>query len=311
MSSANEMSFAEIYAILFLTLWAIKAIFNHYIKPLPITILRLFGWLLRLSGRTLLLAFKFLFSLWQKLPPLSTIYGDARLATAADCKDLISSDGIHLGYFDNQRIGYSGQQHLITIAPTGTGKGTTAIIPTMLDYDSSAIVIDPKGQVAAVTGQWRQDMGHEVHYINPFGLHGLPDSGFNPLVALNPQSPDFASATATLAEALIFADGSTDSHWTDSARNLVECLIMWSCFTEKSPTLRKALTPLGWSSEEIKDLMTEINSHDYQPMTYLAGRFMSAELVSRRPRMRTMTFLEPAAFWSSVPRHSAVGNGLF
>ncbi len=32
--------------------------------------------------------------------------------------------------------------HVVTVAPTGTGKGVACVIPTLLEYDGSAIVID-------------------------------------------------------------------------------------------------------------------------------------------------------------------------
>lgn len=306
-SSSQGMSFGEVYIILFVVLFAIRALFNHYIKPLPITIVRLMGGMIRLTSRAFSGAFRLMMSKKTAPPPLSTIHGDARCATAAECRDLLSQEGVHLGYLNNQRLGYSGEQHLITIAPTGTGKGATAIIPTLLDYDSSAIVIDPKGQAAAVTGQWRKDIGQAVYFINPFGLHGLPDSGFNPLAGLDPQAPNFAAAVAALADALIIHDGGS-THWTDSARSLVKCLVMWACLTEHNPTLPLALTPLGWSFGAFQKLMLDIHAHPYQPMAHLAGRFTGDEFkdapgIVSTALTQTEIFLEPLAA-ASLSRHA-------
>lgn len=50
---------------------------------------------------------------------------------ASEIKDLMKG-GVHLGYFQGQRLGYSGEQHLITSAPGRTEKGATVIIPTLL-----------------------------------------------------------------------------------------------------------------------------------------------------------------------------------
>lgn len=241
------------------------------------------------------------------LIPLSDVHGDARFAKAEECADLLRG-GVHLGYCGGKRLGYSGDQHLITIAPTGTGKGATAIIPTLLDYDASCIVIDPKGQAAAVTARARREMGHTVHFINPFGEHGLPDSGFNPLAGLDHQAPNFAAAVAALADALITPDDHGSAHWSDSARSLVKCLVMWTCIKEENPTLPTALTPLGWSLEKFRELMLEINNHSYRPMAHLAGRFTGDEYkdapgIISTAVTQTEIFLEPLAA-ASLSRHS-------
>src|SRR5262245_47095871 len=40
---------------------------------------------------------------------------------------------------------YAEDRHLVTIAPTGAGKGRGVIIPNLLRFEGSVIVIDPKG----------------------------------------------------------------------------------------------------------------------------------------------------------------------
>ena len=49
--------------------------------------------------------------------------------------------------------------HLLTVAPTGAGKGVGCIIPALLHYDGPAIVIDPKGENAAITTRRRSEGG--------------------------------------------------------------------------------------------------------------------------------------------------------
>jgi type IV secretion system protein VirD4 len=63
---------------------------------------------------------------------------------------------------------YHGDSHLMTIAPTGSGKGRGLIIPTLLSYPGSVVVIDPKGENYAVTARRRREMGHEVVVLDPF-----------------------------------------------------------------------------------------------------------------------------------------------
>ena len=70
--------------------------------------------------------------------------------------------------------------HLMTIAPTGKGKGRNAIIPTLLTYDGPVVVIDPKGEAAAITAKRRKKFG-EVVVLDPFQLTTKTPDAFNPI----------------------------------------------------------------------------------------------------------------------------------
>lgn len=141
--------------------------------------------------------------------------------------------GIVLGrYYDEaaeragNRLAYLGERHLLLFGPTGTGKGTRFLIPNLLSIkDRSIIVIDPKGELAAVTADFRRTVG-DVVMLNPFNVLGLGSAGFNPLAALKPDSPNFYDDAAALGEALIKLEGK-DPHWSASAQGLLVGLIMW------------------------------------------------------------------------------------
>jgi type IV secretion system protein VirD4 len=101
--------------------------------------------------------------------------------------------GIRLGHSceSGEVSRYDGPGHLITVAPTRTGKGRDIIIPALLDWPYSAAVVDPKGELAAVTSEQRGRIG-EVRYVDPYGL--LTESGHavGPVFTL---FPDGASAS--------------------------------------------------------------------------------------------------------------------
>ena len=60
-----------------------------------------------------------------------------------------------------------GEGHLMTIGPTGSGKTTQTIIPAVLRYPGPLIVVDPKGEIEAVTRPRRERLGHPVWSIRP------------------------------------------------------------------------------------------------------------------------------------------------
>jgi type IV secretion system protein VirD4 len=137
--------------------------------------------------------------------------------------------------------------HIVTIAPTGSGKGRDILIPALLDEtmrDLSCLVVDPKGQLAAVTGPEAARMGKRVIMLNPFkiwpecigpgaerfrGLENLCDfeAAYNPLATLDPASDAFVPDAEAFAQAIVYQEHEGD-HWTDSARDLVTGLILYA-----------------------------------------------------------------------------------
>ena len=89
---------------------------------------------------------------------------------------------------------YAGPAHLLTIAPTRTGKGVGTIIPNLLDYAGPVVCIDPKGENARITARHRGNFG-PVHVLDPFGVTGLPGAAFNPLDRIDPKRQRSACQT--------------------------------------------------------------------------------------------------------------------
>jgi len=62
-----------------------------------------------------------------------------------------------------------GDKHLVTFAPTGSGKGVGVIIPNLLHYSGPVITIDPKGENFAVTASYRKNkLGQKIVLLDPF-----------------------------------------------------------------------------------------------------------------------------------------------
>src|SRR5271170_6113053 len=169
-----------------------------------------------------------------------------------------AAGGITLGrHYDDltkhigKKIPYQGERHLILFGPNGTGKGTRFLIPNLLTIrDRSIVVIDPKGELAAVTADYRRTVG-DVVMLNPFDVLGLGSAGFNPLALLDPKSPNFYDDAAALGEALIKIEGK-DPHWGESAQGLMVALIMW----EKMQRGDDA------NLENVRTLLTQADEYD-------------------------------------------------
>lgn len=146
---------------------------------------------------------------------------------------------IFLGVCDGHPIGILDNRHLLTIAGSRAGKGTSAILPNLLRYLGSVLVIDPKGENATETAERRGHgrgipaggLGHDVHVIDPFGVAEVDAdyrSGFNPLADLDPEADDFIDECDAIADALVVPEpGKENDHWTASARLILRGVITW------------------------------------------------------------------------------------
>uniref|UniRef100_UPI001ABC964C type IV secretory system conjugative DNA transfer family protein n=2 Tax=Pseudomonadota TaxID=1224 RepID=UPI001ABC964C len=117
--------------------------------------------------------------------------------------------------------------HVVTVAPTGSGKGIGAVIPNLLDYPGSALVLDVKGENAAVTARARRALGQAVYSVDPFAVNGDGGAAFNVLDRLDVWNPDCVSESAILADALVIAESKGDAvHFDESAKNFLQGLML-------------------------------------------------------------------------------------
>ncbi|QVQ38710.1 type IV secretory system conjugative DNA transfer family protein (plasmid) [Pseudochrobactrum algeriensis] len=173
-------------------------------------------------------------------------HGSARFATKKEVAPLTRTDtGLLIGRdgLSKKLLRYDGPAHLLTMAPTRTGKGVGTIIPNLLTADRSVICIDPKGENARIAGRARQQFG-PVHILDPFGVTGQPSAAFNPLDQLDPAGLDVAEDASTLADALVFDEPGMagEAHWNEEAKALIAGMILHIATVE--PRDRRTLATL-------------------------------------------------------------------
>jgi len=136
---------------------------------------------------------------------------------------------IFLGYRGGVALGVGDDRHIMTVAGSRSGKGVSLIIPNLLLYEGSALVIDPKGELAHKTLHDRAARGHRCFVLDPMGISGYKSSSFNPLSELDLSSPSIVDDVAQVAEALVVSSD-REPHWGDNARRLVKALILYALF---------------------------------------------------------------------------------
>jgi type IV secretion system protein VirD4 len=122
---------------------------------------------------------------------------------------------------------YGGDGHLITVVPTGGGKGVSAVIPTLLHYPGSILVPDVKPELYAVTARRRRQMGQNVVCIDAWDEVGGTD-GLNPLDFIDPDSPDALDDAEMVADMCVAAaeQHSKERHWTEESLALITAIVL-------------------------------------------------------------------------------------
>ena len=141
------------------------------------------------------------------IPPIGFNYGNQRFTPAN-------------GFLNP--ILFNGEGHMMTIAPTGSGKGTGCIIPTLLRHKGPVIVIDPKGENATVTARRRKELGQKVVVLDPLRIwDGEPDR-LNPFDLLDRESASLTDDAAMLMNILVPAEVDARSRfWVSRAQQIL------------------------------------------------------------------------------------------
>jgi type IV secretion system protein VirD4 len=123
-------------------------------------------------------------------------------------------------------ITYNGDGHLITFAPTGTGKTSGPVITNALRHPGQLLVLDIKGEVYEATASARRVMG-PVHVLD------LRDDGIqgslNPLdLAVRTGTESAAIARAFAAELIERSDYERDRFWSDWSETVISGGVCWA-----------------------------------------------------------------------------------
>jgi len=206
------------------------------------------------------------------------LYGSARWADKHHLKKRHYGENgnIFLGYgfpehnkAGSYAITSNTQRHLLTVAPTRSGKLLTATMPRCLEHRGSLVAIDVKdGELSLIAARYRRDyLGHKVVIIDPWDeacSHlRLPPAQINVLDWLNPEDDDFVEDAMLIASSIISDSGVKEPFWNDEARALIMGLILYVVATplvllptkEKSRDLVQVRRLLNLSGQEFKAMV--------------------------------------------------------
>jgi type IV secretion system protein VirD4 len=185
----------------------------------------------------------------------------ARIATVADLKKAGLLDGavgysMLLGTFKGRDVRYSGDSHFYVNGPSRSGKGRGFVMPNLLEWRGSAVVLDVKQENWALTGAARVGLGQKVYLIAP----GSPSShAWNPLDFIRAW-PSRATDLMNLAASLIVVTDKGETFWAETARSLLAGVLGYVTDSATMEGRRNIRSALRMFSADIgfKELLDDI-----------------------------------------------------
>lgn len=237
--------------------------------------------------------------------------GSAQFGSRADVNALAKNKGDLLIGRDTlgRLLRYDGPAHLITIAPTRSGKGVGTIIPNLLTANRSVVCIDPKGENARITLRQREKFG-PVHCLDPFGISGQISARYNPLDRLDASSIDLAEDAMTLGDALVFDEAETEAHWNEEAKALISGIILYVvCHDDPAHrNLTSVRDYLTLAPDDFTALLTVMQASDRASglIARAANRYLSK---SHREAAGVLSGAQRHTHFLDSPRIAAVVGG--
>jgi len=175
-------------------------------------------------------------------------------ATDAKAAGLFADTGTVLGKFGRDILCFAGAEHQLLIGASRSGKGRGHVVPTLLAWPHSALVLDVKGELAdgdpghgfPGTSGFRATLGPVLR----FAPTRMDSAAFNPLFEVRKGANEIRDVQ-NIVEILVdpHGDGRNQDFWDRSAKGILVGLILHVLYAE--PEARKTLAVVR---EKLRDL---------------------------------------------------------
>ena len=197
------------------------------------------------------LSFVPLLGLALRVRDTKALHGDARWANLKEIKKMglinekeqrgIIFSKYPTGWIKSHFIRDDEVEHVLVVAPTRAGKGVGIVVPNLLEWHGSAIVLDIKYENFNITAHRRKhDLKNEVYFFAP----GNKNSHcWNPFDLIDLDDP-FGMATVDMIAMTLCPTnrGTTDPMWTSEGRNIFKGALLYlmtlaKIHNEKNPSM--------------------------------------------------------------------------
>lgn len=129
-------------------------------------------------------------------------------------------------------FGWHEDLNLLTCAGPRSGKGVGSVIPNLMMFPGSAVVIDPKGELATLTAEHRRDrLGQRVVVLDPAMVANVPPEmrgTYNPLSQIDANDPRAVSAALSIASGIVVPNPkAAEPFWDQTALSFIQAVILY------------------------------------------------------------------------------------
>ncbi len=183
-----------------------------------------------------------------------------------------SADGVYVGGWVDAKgtlhyLRHSGPEHVLTYAPTRSGKGVGLVIPTLLSWPHSALIADLKGELWELTAGWRQHHAqNKVLRFEPAAAQGTVR--WNPLDEVRLGTEHEVADVQNLATILVDPDGrGLESHWQKTSQALLVGVMLHALYQARHEGTTTSLPAvdrmLADPQRSIAELWKEMTTHGH------------------------------------------------
>lgn len=191
-----------------------------------------------------------------------TTFGSSRWSDDKDIKraGLFGREGVFIGRTKAEYLRHDGPEHVMTFAPTRSGKGVGLVIPTLLSWPHSTVVHDIKGENWQITSGWRSTFSHCLLFdpTNP------ASAKYNPLLEVR-KGHNEVRDVQNIADILVDPEGALErrSHWEKTGHALLVGAILHVLYAEEEKTLSRVATFLSDPARPFEATLTAMMSTNH------------------------------------------------
>ena len=148
------------------------------------------------------------------------LHGTARFAREGEIRreGLRDAAGIVVGRKAGRFLIFGGSEHVLLEAPTRAGKGVGVVIPNLLTWPDSVVVLDVKRENWGASAGYRARAGQAVHLFDPLDAEGRT-ARYNPLAHIRRTDDiEVVNELQKIAGMLFPAPERSDPFWAEAAR---------------------------------------------------------------------------------------------
>ena len=227
-------------------------------------------------------------------------FGKEAWAKFADVQaaGLFASQGAILGKLDGEILAFDGPEHQILIGASRSGKGRGHVVPTLLSWSGSALVLDVKGELDAGdsrhgfpgTSGYRAEVGPVLR----FAPTSAKSNCFNPLLEVRKGANEVRDVQ-NIVEMIVGASNDqrgVEQFWNNSAKIVITGVVLHVLYAEPAErktlaSVREKLRDLDRTCDEMRTTLHRLGPSTHKPEVHPEVLHAAESYLAGEERLRS------------------------